>query len=251
MTELNQENRTQQFTSGQSVNASAQWSRDDSQVAYRTTRNGGFVEFFQRSSAGNGKDEDVLRKDVSMEAGSSSLNLLLTDWSSDGRYILYSSTASAGSQLWRLPMIGEKKPIFLLDSPSEIMHANFSPNVQMVAYTSNESGQYEVYVETVPQSDKKRQISIHGGYEPRWRADGNEIYYLSEDRRLMAVTVDANFSFGSPRPLFPTQVSEGVHPYHMHYLPSRDGRFLINAQVGELTPTPITIVLNWIQGLKK
>jgi hypothetical protein len=119
------------------------------------------------------------------------------------------------------------------------------------AYTSNESGQFEVWVETVPRSDKKKQISIRGGYEPRWRADGGEIYYLSEDRKLMAVKVDPNFTFSSPRVLFQTRVAEGVHPYHMHYLPSRDGRFLMNTQIGEPAPTPITIVLNWTQGLKK
>jgi hypothetical protein len=108
-----------------------------------------------------------------------------------------------------------------------------------------------VWVETVPRSDKKQQISIRGGYEPRWKADGSEIYFLSPDRKLMAVKVEPNFSFSSPKILFQTRVAEDIHAYHMHYLPSRDGRFLMNIQVGEPAPTPITIVLNWIQGLKK
>ena len=71
------------------------------------------------------------------------------------------------------------------------MHANFSPDGRYIAYTSNESGRYDVYVEPLPQSDRKWQISTNGGYEPRWRADGQEIYYLSEDRKLMAVSVSS------------------------------------------------------------
>lgn len=67
----------------------------------------------------------------------------------------------------------------------------------------------------------------------------------------MTVKVGANAFFSSPQFLFQTRVSEDIHAYRMHYLPSRDGRFLINLQVVEPPPTPITIVLNWIQGLKE
>jgi len=251
VTDLTQENRTQQFTFGPLVNASALWSHDDTLVAFRTNRNGGLTDFYQKSSAGGGKDEPLLLKEAAMAAGANSSNLTLADWSSDGRYILFSTVASAGSQLWLLPMSGDRKPSLFLESSSDIMHANFSPNSRTVSYTSNESGQFEVWVETVPRSDKKKQISIRGGYEPRWRADGGEIYFLSEDRKLMAVKADPDFSFGSPRVLFQTRVAEGVDAYHVHYLPSRDGRFLMNTPSGELTPTPITIVLNWILGLRK
>ena len=63
------------------------------------------------------------------------------------------------------------------------MHGNFSPDGRLIAYTSSESGKFEVNVETVPPSDKKSQVSTNGGYEPRWRADGRELYYLSEDHK--------------------------------------------------------------------
>jgi dipeptidyl aminopeptidase/acylaminoacyl peptidase/predicted Ser/Thr protein kinase len=251
MTDLTQENRTQQFTFGPLLNASVLWSHDDTLVAFRTTRNGGLNDFYQKSSAGGGKEEPFLLLDIALAAGTSLSSLVLTDWSSDGRYILYTSGGSAGSQLWLLPMSGDRKPSLFRESSSDIMHANFSPNGRSIAYTSNESGRYEVWVETVPRSDKKKQISIDGGYEPRWRADGGEIYFLSEDRKLMAVKVEPDFSFGSPRVLFQTRVAQGVYASHVHYLPSRDGRFLMNIQIGEPTSPPITIVLNWIQGLKK
>jgi eukaryotic-like serine/threonine-protein kinase len=249
MTDLTQENRTQQFTFGPLINATPVWSPDDIFVAFRTTRNGGLNDIYQKSSAGGGKDEPLLLRDAVLAVGSNSSNMFLTDLSTDGQ-LLFSTNASGGSQLWLFPLTTGRKPALFLESRSATMHANFSPNARLLAYTSNESGQYEVWVETVPRSDKKKQISIHGGYEPRWSADGSEIYFLSLDRKLMAVKLGTNFSFNSPRVLFQTRVAEDVHPYRMHYLPSRDGRFLMNIQAGEATPTAITIVLNWVQGLK-
>jgi Tol biopolymer transport system component len=133
------------------------------------------------------------------------------------------------------------------------MHGNFSPDGRLVAYTSNESesGKFQVYVQTIPLSDKKWQVSTNGGYEPRWRADGREIYYLSEDRKLMAVEVRPGPSFGIPRILFQTQVQGGVSSNRMHYVPARDGRrFLINTQTSA-SITPITVVMNWVNALKK
>jgi hypothetical protein len=143
----------------------------------------------------------------------------------------------------------DRKPVKLLGSA---IHGNFSPDGRLLAYSSNESNRYEVYVQTLPLSDKKWPVSTNGGYEPRWRADGREIYYLSEDRKLMAVSVGEGPSFGVPKQLFQTQVPAGVSPLRTHYVPSRDGRrFLINTQTGDPAPTPITIVLNWTVGLKK
>ena len=133
------------------------------------------------------------------------------------------------------------------------MHANFSPDGRYIAYTSNESGRYDVYVEPLPQSDRKWPISPNGGYEPRWRADGREIYYLSEDRKLMAVSVSSGaVPFGVPRLLFQTEVHAGVDSFRTHYVPDRDGtRFLVHTRSSELLPVPITVVLNWTAELKR
>ena len=77
-------------------------------------------------------------------------------------------------------------------------------------------------------------------------------YYLSEDRKLMAVEVGPGPAFGVPKPLFQTRVPPGVTSNRTHYVPSRDGRrFLVNTQATDLTPTPITVVLNWTSALKK
>jgi hypothetical protein len=120
-----------------------------------------------------------------------------------------------------------------------------------VAYTSNESGRFEVYVETLPRSDRKWPSSTSGGYEPRWRADGREIYYLSEDRTLMAVPVEPGPHFGTPTPLFQAHVPAGVTGLRTHYVPSRDGqRFLVNVST-DAAASPITVVVNWTTLLNK
>jgi hypothetical protein len=176
-----------------------------------------------------------------------------TDWSPDGKNILFSVVSpSSGSDLWLLPITGDKKPVKFFTSSTDEMHGNFSPDGGLVAYTSNESGKFQVDVQTFPLSDRMWHVSTNGGYEPRWRADGRELYYLSQDRRLMAVPVGVGPSFGVPKPLFQTRVPVGVAPNRTHFVPSRDGqRFLINTQTSDASPTAITIVMNWAAGVKK
>ena len=92
-----------------------------------------------------------------------------------------------------------------------------------------------------------------GGHEPRWRADGREMYYLSTDQKLMAVAVGPGPTFGKPMELFAVRIAGGGSTSwsRTHYVPSRDGkRFLINTPAGEPPMVPITVVLNWAAGLK-
>ena len=243
---------TSRFAFGGPLNASAVWSPDSARLIYRANHNGGTNEFFERSAAGGGDEKPVLLREAE-SAAQRSANLVISDWSPDGRNILFSApTTASGTDLWLLPLADDPKPVKFLYSAAEEMHGNFSPDSRFVAYTSNESGKFEVYVETLPRSDKKWSVSTNGGYEPRWRADGREIYFLSEDRKLMAVAVGPGPSFGVPKPLFQTRVPAGVTANRMHYVPSRDGkRFLVNTQTGDPPPNPITVVLNWTAGLKK
>src|SRR5262249_53040431 len=215
-------------------------------------RNGGLIEFFQRSAKGGGNDQPVLQAETYRAAQILSLNLIPTDWSPDGRRIIFSVPSPAsGNDLWLAPLAEDGKPARFIASPAEEIHGNFSPDGHLVAYTSNESGKFEIYVETIPRSDRRGKISTTGGYEPRWRADGGELYYLSEDRKLMAVSVGAGPSFGVPKPLFQTRVSPGVTANRTHYVPSHDGRrFLVN-QSSDAAPNPITVVLNWSASLNK
>jgi eukaryotic-like serine/threonine-protein kinase len=244
---------TSRFTFGPLVNASVAWSPDGKWIAFRSVRKGQ-SELYQRSASGGGKETPVLDEAVQRAILSDANNTVPSDWSPDGRHMLFSSVVSR-TQLWLLPLAsggGDGKPVRFMDSPANQMHGNFSPDGRLIAYTSSESGKYEVHVQTFPTSDRKWQISTAGGSEPRWRGDGRELYYLSEDRKLMAVSVDPGPSFGVPEPLFQTRVLPGVNAQRTSYVPSRDGRrFLINTQTGDPPPNPITVVLNWAAGLKK
>src|SRR2546425_10720762 len=129
----------------------------------------------------------------------------------------------------------------------------FSPDSRWVAYASNESGQFQIYVQSFPSSGGKWQVSTGGGAQPQWRRDGKELFYLAPDRKLMAVEVNGAgpiFLPGSPKPLFEAHVSTifpgpGAH----YYTVTGDGqRFLVNTFVGESTPVPFTVVMNWSAG---
>jgi eukaryotic-like serine/threonine-protein kinase len=244
---------TSRLTFGPTVNASAVWSPDGQWIAYRTVRQG-VAELYQRSASGGGTESRILSEAMQRQEIPQANNSVPTDWSPDGKHVLF-STILSNTQLWMLPLSsagGDGKPFRFLTSSSDGMHGNFSPDGSLVAYTSNESGRFEVHVQTFPRSDRKWQVSTAGGYEPRWRGDGRELYYLAEDRRLMAVSVDSGTSFGVPKALFQTGVLPGVNAQRMRYVPSRDGnRFLVNTQSADPPPNPITLVLNWTAGLKK
>jgi WD40-like Beta Propeller Repeat len=121
------------------------------------------------------------------------------DWSRDGKYLLY----GRGPDLWFLTF-PEMKSTQFLKTPSTLKNGHFSPDGKWVAYSSNESGKWEIYVTSFPEGRGKWQISNGGGEQPRWRGDGGELFYLSSDGKMMAVRVTegANFDAGAPVALF-------------------------------------------------
>jgi eukaryotic-like serine/threonine-protein kinase len=238
------------FSSSDALSALAIWSADGSRILFRSTKHGGVSEFFIKSAGGGGTEEAVFLEQAIREAGIGSAVIEPSDWSPDGKYVLF-TVLDSDPDLWLLPLEGNAKPSRYLSARGEQLHGNFSPDGHLVAYTSNESGRYEIHVQTFPLSERQWTVSTTGGYEPRWSADGRELYYLSLNKALMAVPVSPGPSFGRPRLLFQTRVPDNVSTFRTHYVPSRDGRFLINTKTGDTAPTPITIVLNWEAGLKR
>ena len=240
------------FTFGPSLNAGPVWAPDGARIIFRSTRAGGMTEFYTKSAGGGGTEEPVLQQTAARASGVMSVIMLLWDWSPDGRHLLFSTTTSSDYDLWLLPLAGDPKPVSFLSAPGDQLHGTFSPDGRLVAYSSSESGPFEVHVQTFPLTDRQWTVSTTGGYEPRWRADGRELYYLSLDQKMMAVEVGPGPSFGAPTELFPVRVAGGVSSQRTHYGSSRDGkRFLINTPTGDAAIVPITVVLNWTAGLKK
>ena len=136
------------------------------------------------------------------------------------------------------------------------MLAQLSPDGRWVAYQTNESGRFEVVVQSFPDAGGKWQVSTAGGVASRWRADGKELYFLAPDAKMMAVPVTAagtSFSAGTPLALFPTRIVDGgtLARSRPQYAVACDGRFLINQPVADATAEPITLILNWNPDAKK
>jgi hypothetical protein len=124
-----------------------------------------------------------------------------------------------------------------------------------MAYVSNESGSPDVYVQRFPATADKWPVSIGGGIQPRWRADGKELFYLSADFRLMAVEVkeDVGFRAGAAQPVFETAPFLFPGPSTRYrYAVTADGqRFLFLTPAGETASSPLTVVVNWAAELKR
>jgi dipeptidyl aminopeptidase/acylaminoacyl peptidase len=188
------------------------------------------------------------------------LNARPEDWSRDGRYIVYAQyVEKTNYDLWLLPQDGDRKPVLYLGTQFDEQDGQFSPDGRWMAYRSNESGQQQIYVQTVPASGAKWRISAGGGTQPRWRRDGKELFYVSGDQKLTAVAVKTggtpsapSFEAGAPQPLFDVYTSED--PFNTYsYQPAADGqRFLVLTPVGGVgSSAPITVVLNWQAGARK
>jgi serine/threonine protein kinase len=218
------------------------WSPDGSRVVFNSGRNG-HLDMYQKASSGAGVEEVLVE---------GSLDKYPTSWSPDGRFILYDSIGGSTSlNLFVLPLFGDRKPFPFLQTQFNEVSGRFSPDDRWVVYSSNESGRYEVYVAPFPGPGGKWQISTAGGDWPRWRSDGNEIFYLAPGRGLMAAAVNgkgSSFEVGAVKPLFQTRAT-GLED---RYAVSSDGqRFLINTAPEQAASAPITVVLNWAAELKK
>jgi len=174
------------------------------------------------------------------------------DWSKDGRYLIeeVQNTAKTGFDIWVLPLFGDKKPVPYLQTESNERMARLSPDGRWMVYTSDESKQDEVYIQTFPSAGGKLQISRNGGTNPVWSKDGRALFYLSGDRKLMAVDVkgsDGSLKSGVPMALF--DIPQGTN--NPTFDVSKDGRFLIPVGTGQSTANSLSMVINWQAGLTR
>jgi Tol biopolymer transport system component len=222
------------------------WSPDGSRIVFTSSRNGSW-DLYQKATTGAAQEEVLLK---------SKEGKFPTAWSSDGRFIAYNRISPEGRpDLWVLPLLGDRKPIPFVQSEFGEMFGYFSPNGRWLAYTSLESGRQEVYIRPFsPPSAGIWPVSTGGGSHPRWQRDGKQLFYLSPQRKLMAVEVieGPRFRVGVPRPLFQMRLSMDFDWSLGNYAVAADGqRFLFVAPPADATSPTITVVLNWPAALKK
>jgi dipeptidyl aminopeptidase/acylaminoacyl peptidase len=199
---------------------------------------------YRKDTSGAG-DEQLLLKPTQPS--------LPTDWSRDGRFILFTQfDRKTGGDIWLLPLIGDRKPVPVLQTEFDEHQGAFSPDGHWIAYVSGESGRGEVYVrsfnEAVPGATAgKWPVSTAGGSQPQWRRDGKELFYLAPDGKLMAVPVKAGSTFEARAPVALFNAGEGAQ----YAVSAEGGRFLISRVIERRPSGPVNICLNWLAGLKK
>jgi len=168
----------------------------------------------------------------------------------DGSLLLEGATATGAYKLWLLPLQGERvaRP-FQQTAAGSQAHSRFSPDGRLLAYTSDESGLPQIYVQPVDGSAGRWQVTNDGGDLAVWRADGKELYYVGLDRVLRAIPVRSlsPFETGEPEELFAARLPQfAITSQHSYYMPSADGkRFLVNSLVATARDSGIVVIMNW------
>ncbi len=237
-------NTTTRFTSNPSYDMDPVWSPQGDRIVFATDRNDRFDLWVKDVVSGN--EELVFEGAVDTEW------IRPTDWSGDGRFILFEDSPADSGDVWVLPVLGDQAPWRLLDSDSYEYGAVFSPDGNWVAYASAETGTMEIYVTSFPAGENTRRVSSEGGFHPRWRNDGEELFFGGEDRRVMAVRVEldsGDLRVGPPERVFEPQIT-GLVDSRNHYSVTLEGdRFLLRRP--HPNPKPVSVVVNWTGELNR
>jgi serine/threonine protein kinase/Tol biopolymer transport system component len=238
-------------TSDPSTDWFPSWTADGRHVLFGSTRaptNAGSQVIYQRSGSGSGEDQPL--------SPSSPVRGLPDDVSMDGEFLLFHNlTQRGGYDIGAASMAPGGKRFDFISSGFNEVQARFSPDRRWVAYASDESGRFEVYVRSFPSGAERTLVSVGGGMQPEWRRDGRELFYLSADSRIMAVPITTQrdaIATGTPHALFSVNVVEPAAPYPNDYTVSGDGQqFVVAAAAKVTTPQTLTVLYNWTAALKQ
>jgi Tol biopolymer transport system component len=230
------------LTSDPAIERDPVWSPDGQEVVYRVS---------------SGRDHSLFRKGLRGEpaspvpggSGAKGERVTPESWSSDGKTLLYRRID--GSTVWALPLEGGGEAEVILNLEFRLDEPQISPDGRWLAYTSEESGEWEVYVQPFRRSGERVRVSLEGGGQPKWRGDGKELFYAAPDGQLMAL--DVGEGTAGPEVSLPTALFEvgDFNPGDDDYGVSADGqRFLVKVPVEEDVEARIHVVLNWPSLLK-
>ena len=218
------------------------WSPDGRQIAFASRRDQGVYQIFRKNADGAGAEEQLSQGPY---------NKAPTSWSPDGRYLLFREQhPQTGLNIWLLPMDGDHKPIPFAQTTFNEDAPQFSPDGKWIAYSSDETGQSEIFIQPFPATGSKWQVSDHGGELPKWRRDGKELFFYSGGKiRAAGLQLQAGrVEIDGPRDLFAvTRVNGNLYFYEM----APDGqRFLLNQPAGDGRGA-LQVLTNWWSVLKQ
>ena len=217
------------------------WSPDGRDLVFSSDRKGDDRLVLDRWAVGGGAEERLLEPNQSFQ--------IARQWLTNASVLF---TSGSSGDFYLLPLHGKREPELLLKTESRKASPHVSPDGRWVAYQSNESGQWEVYLAAFPTFTEKRRVSNKGGCQALWRRDGHELFYLSLDGELMSadLTPGATLATGVPRALFQTPAQ--VEPDMDQYAVTGDGKkFIFLEPLEQEDAKPITVVLNWTARLKR
>lgn len=230
------------FTANLSIAAYPVWSGDGAQIVFST---GGPLSLFHKAANGVGNEERLTQ--------SSSLHLA-TDWSRDGHIAYFEVGKTTQEDIWTVQVTPDGRripgadPRLYVQTPFRELNARFSreANPRWVAYMSNKSGQFEVYIDSFPEPGHEIRVSSAGGSYPEWNDTGDELFYVSPDYSLMSVRVKATASSlepSVPRALF--RLPAAVSTWSPYEVGPGGQRFLVRAVPEQQGSQPLTVIVNW------
>jgi eukaryotic-like serine/threonine-protein kinase len=235
------------------------WSPDERHLAFTSFRRGRGSVYLYDLVAGRERPlyelPDTLEDEPALPSAAPSLaparipeGVAVDDWTRDGRWLV---VRSFGRAVYAVPTTGEPVATLLADTPYVEDESRVSPDGRAIAFNSDESGRWEVYVATFPDFTEKRQVSHAGGMQPRWRGDSKELYYLSLDGTLMAAAIATapHPQSSVAQPLFQTRLSPS--PNVPQYDVTADGKRFLALEPAHAGGEPLTLILNWAAALRE
>ena len=228
------------LTFGPVQNTTPVWSPDGKWIAYASVRNG-HSNLYRKRSDGSGAEEVLLSNDQADT---------VEDWSRDGKYLLFSHGGMGlDSQLWAVPLEGDRKPWMVVPHAAVLYGARLSPDGHWLAYESNESGTVQLYIVPFRGGQGKWQVTSNGSSGPAWTGDGKELFYMDPGFNLFVVSVKE--VDGAPQLGTPQQIPITTSAPQVFYDIAPDGKKILIDNVAQQVSPSVTVVTNFTAGLKR